>query len=546
MSDAAPSLEGFLRRAAEICDGFDDLRAHARRLEAIAGTSSQPFTLAVVGRMKTGKSTLLNSLMGFPLALSDVEEATATINWIRYGTGDQTGRMIVHWRDGRNEIVPRERIAEWSGKTPEVLQRAQQTDWLEFFADLPVLKRIQFVDTPGTGSAVAAHEQMAREFLSPNAIETSVAEGRKADAVVYVVTPVGRESDLEILKDFEQGRLPGSGAYNSVCVLHKWDGLECTPDTSPYAEASGKARRLRRQLGDTVADVICVSAPLALAARAAPDGFFQGVVGFVQSVADGDLDRLLSSPDRWDRDPARLNIRQAYPMPWVCFRHLVGLCRGSGSGLTADALRRECLSQSRIEDLERFLEDRFFARAGIIKQNQTLRKAQEEIEPAILKLRQLRQAAESSARNAAELLRLAPGITRSQHEWLTETVAKASHETSRIRACLTELDSLWSAHRERQRGLVMDLRVCEFVSSQPARFADADRMRICSLCDILASQKRRAELGGSRLPSLADLYLLIDRYRGMQNTVPRSEAEVLEHLVDRLSEAIHWLRGNAP
>ena len=50
MPDDTPSLEKFLRRAAEICDGFDELRAHARRLSTIAGTANQPFTLAVVGR----------------------------------------------------------------------------------------------------------------------------------------------------------------------------------------------------------------------------------------------------------------------------------------------------------------------------------------------------------------------------------------------------------------------------------------------------------------------------------------------------------------
>jgi hypothetical protein len=232
-------------------------------------------------------------------------------------------------------------------------------------------------------------------------------------------------------------------------------------------------------------------------------------------------------------------------MPWVCFSRLICICRDSGSDLTADALRRECLHESRIQDLERFLEERFFARAGIIKQNQTLRKAQEEIEPAILKLGQLRKAAESSAMNAAQLLRQAPGITASQREWLTETVEKASQEASRTRACLIELDSLWVTHRERQRGLVMDLRVCEFVSSQPARFTDAERRRICSLCDILASQKRRAELGGSRLPSLADLYSLIDRYRAMQNTAPRREEALFEHLVDRLTEAVQWQKDNA-
>ena len=268
--DAPGPQDQFLRTGATICGEFAELRKQAARLTQIAESSEHPFTVAVVGRMKTGKSTLINSLVGRPLAVSDVEEATATINWIRYGTGAQTTQAIVHWRDGRNEVVPLSRIVEWSGKEPAVIDRVQRTAWIDFFADHPQLQSLQIVDTPGTGSAVDIHEQVVREFLNPRAISSSVEEGSKADAILYVTPPVGRESDSETLHGFEQGRLAGTGPYNSVCVLHKWDGLE---STDPFNEALLRANDLRQLLKGTVADVIPVSGPLALAARDAPVDF---------------------------------------------------------------------------------------------------------------------------------------------------------------------------------------------------------------------------------------------------------------------------------
>lgn len=149
--------------------------------------------------MKAGKSTLINSLIGRELAISDVEEATATKNWIAYGTGTQMDQFLVHWKDGRTEPFPLNRVSDWTGKTPDALARVRQTDHLRFYSDHESLKRVHIVDTPGTGSAVEEHE-VAREFLNPDAITESMSAGARADAIVYVVPPVGRESDMETLQ----------------------------------------------------------------------------------------------------------------------------------------------------------------------------------------------------------------------------------------------------------------------------------------------------------------------------------------------------------
>ena len=66
------------------------------RLLQVAET---PFTLAVVGQMRAGKSSLLNALIGSDLAVVGVNETTATINWFKYGQGDKTQRFCVSWKD---------------------------------------------------------------------------------------------------------------------------------------------------------------------------------------------------------------------------------------------------------------------------------------------------------------------------------------------------------------------------------------------------------------------------------------------------------------
>lgn len=151
-----------------------------------------------------------------------------------------------------------------------MIDRVRRTSFLELFSDAEALKHTRIIDTPGTGSANDDHEKVAQNFL--DAEKSSIAEGEKADALIYVFGYLGKEADEQSLQTFRKGCLPGSSPYNSVGVFHLWDNTYWD-NGGDMNDIERKAEQLKNHMRDVVADIIPVSAPLALAAQLAPDGF---------------------------------------------------------------------------------------------------------------------------------------------------------------------------------------------------------------------------------------------------------------------------------
>jgi len=531
-------IEEFLRSAAALLGKFEAHREAAAGLAQVAESSRQPFNLAVVGRMKAGKSTLINGLIGRSLAISDVEEATATLNWICYGSGEQTRNFVVHWKDGRSEPFPLSNLSEWTGKAPEVLARVRETLFLRMFSDSPRLKEIQIVDTPGTGSAVEEHE-VAREFLNPETIEKSISEGGKSDAIIYVVPPVGREQDEETLQVFSGSRLPNSGPYNSVAVLHKWDSLG---GEDPKAHAGDKARRLLDQLKGVVADVIPVSGPLALAARTAPEEFFGELLSVIH-VDHQAVERALVMPERWTKDSARQAVRAKHSMPWPSFKLLVRLCLKEELS-TPESARQRCLEESGILELESFLQERFFSQASIIKQCQLLTRAAFILEPTLRKMDEAARKENHNAdsgKRAAELLK---DRDASLSCWLMDQAVAHQSRAESLWAAAVDTDRQWQSHRNALERLQMDLRISRDLDDRTDLFPVDDREIIRSICNHLASLRRRGDFGQGRLISLREVENLIGNYRGRENQSRNRDKPLLSHVVSRLEEIYGILQNN--
>src|ERR1700722_14716454 len=71
----------------------------AARLEQLAAKVEHPCALAVVGRLRGGKSTFITALLGQDVAKVGVTETTATINRFCYGTPADPQRPVrCHWR----------------------------------------------------------------------------------------------------------------------------------------------------------------------------------------------------------------------------------------------------------------------------------------------------------------------------------------------------------------------------------------------------------------------------------------------------------------
>ena len=543
----APSSDtiqhGFRRFLGEMTDFFSRypfLRETEFGLRSIGENTLRPFSVAVFGRMKTGKSTLINALVGRPLAITGVEEATATINWISYGDAMQADSFIVHWKDGRNELLPIARMTDWAGKDEAVIARVRATSHIELFANAEALKRVQIIDTPGTGSVAEAHEEAAHSFLNSDAAEDSVAEGRKADALIYVFPPVARERDEEALAIYRSSCLPGSDPYNSVGVLHKWDALETDGDI--LEEVERKAERLRQALKGVVADVIPVSGPIALLSRSAPDNFFFTLCSLLDS---SDIAASLRTDARWDRDATRCAVRMASGLPWASFRRVaqLGLHHRPKNSLE---FRELCLGFSQFTRLERFLDARFFGQAAIIKQRQGRVRAKALIEPAF---DLLSRRIESLRKDATFWEQLKASVSQSSFgmsDWVRKKAVECGGELNDLETASVKADRFWRDEKERMEALDGDLQISRRMDSDPSFVDAADAAMIRQLCQALSVQSQTAAADIAQIAPLHELTRLRRRYAAGTQAADAERRTLYTHLTRRIVAAMAALIPKPP
>ncbi|MFV2020796.1 dynamin family protein [Micromonospora sp. LOL_023] len=257
-------------RVAALCDevgprvgpgvGGEVLRVR-RRLD-------EPLRVAIAGRLKAGKSTLVNALIGRRVAPTEVGECTRIVTQFRYGTAD---RVDVVRRDGVRVSLP----LDAAGMIPRRLgvPRAQIS-----FVDVTLtsdhLRELTVIDTPGLSSTSAGVSDSARRFLfaestsdgAPDVDSTapfdagidddSVGAVSGAEAIVYVFTQSVRDDDVRALEAFRSvsARL-SSNPINSVGLFNKVDklvagGADPWPVAAPLA--ADQTRVLRRMVSDVV------------------------------------------------------------------------------------------------------------------------------------------------------------------------------------------------------------------------------------------------------------------------------------------------------
>ncbi|ODU04993.1 MAG: hypothetical protein ABS81_08755 [Pseudonocardia sp. SCN 72-86] len=217
----------------------------------------RPLRVALTGTLKSGKSTLLNALVGAEVAASDTTECTQDVAWYR---ADATSAARVRWT---------------------------------------------LVDTPGTASNSVEISVLTREFLAPDA------GGCPVDVVVHLMRSL-HETDLDLLR-LVHARAGAGRPLGVVGVLSRADEA-AEPGTAPLAAARRTAVQLRADLrpAGLVTDVVATSGLLALRGRTSPDADLDLVValaGLPDAVRDAALvspERLRAAPDPVPPGAARL------------------------------------------------------------------------------------------------------------------------------------------------------------------------------------------------------------------------------------------------
>lgn len=240
-------------RVAALCDetgsGLGPMARSAVR--DVRRRLDEPLRVAIAGRLKAGKSTLVNAMIGRRVAPTAAGECTRVVTQFRYGTGD---RVEVVRRDGSRVALP----LDEAGMIPLRLgvPRAEIS-----FVDVTLatdnLRTMTVVDTPGLSSTNAPVSQGARRaLLGEDLDDDSAGAIRGAEAVVYVFTQAVREDDRQALETFQVASAQlASNPINAVGVLNKADKLVAGPaDPWPVAGplAVGQARLLHRVVCDVV------------------------------------------------------------------------------------------------------------------------------------------------------------------------------------------------------------------------------------------------------------------------------------------------------
>lgn len=127
------------------------------------------FVLAVVGEFSSGKSFLLNALLGkFELLATDINPSTATITELEFGGADEA---TAFYEDGRSERVPLDSLGKFV-----TTNEADAPVRVVVKTGSPFLERgFVVADTPGLASINPAHRRATLQFLPG------------ADAVLYLI-----------------------------------------------------------------------------------------------------------------------------------------------------------------------------------------------------------------------------------------------------------------------------------------------------------------------------------------------------------------------
>ncbi len=163
------------------------------------------FYLVVSGLFKRGKSSIINTLIGKPVAPVAVTPVTAIITLFEYSEREHT---VVIYDDGRKEEIPPDELYRYVTEE-ENPENEKQISQVNVYGSSPLLKKCSIADTPGIGSVFEHNSETAYSYIP------------KIDAALFILSadiPVSK-TDADFLREIH------ATAPRIIYVLNKADLL---------------------------------------------------------------------------------------------------------------------------------------------------------------------------------------------------------------------------------------------------------------------------------------------------------------------------------
>jgi hypothetical protein len=333
------------------------------QLYGLLARLDEPLRVALAGRLKAGKSTLLNALVGERLAATDATECTRIVTWYANGVAS---RAWAYPRGGEPRQLRFSRSA--NGQTLIDLGEltADEVDRLAIEIPSSRLERLTLIDTPGIGSLSTDVSARTTEFLSD-------AADRGADAVLYLMRHL-HASDVGFLEAFGDQEMAGSTPVNAIGVLSRADEVGAgRGDALELARRVAADYRTEPRIRALVQTVVPVSGLLAQAGAT----LVEADHAMLAAIAAGPGSLLLSA-DRFVADApdvpvAAANRRQLLDTLGLFGVRLSVALIQQGAAPHGSALARELRARSGLDELRAVLLEQFTDRTEVLKAQHALR-----------------------------------------------------------------------------------------------------------------------------------------------------------------------------
>lgn len=182
------SLEKALTAA---IDSVAQLSAELATEAALLSTSlTAAPRVVVVGRLKAGKSTLVNALIGAPVSETAALEATNVVTVFQYGAPDRAEAVL---KDGRR--LP---IVTMRGQQAKLPVPADQIAYVNRWITTASVGKYSLIDTPGLATLTESNEDATRAALLDEQTRTASVD---ADAAIFLFDSVPRRDEVSFLQE---------------------------------------------------------------------------------------------------------------------------------------------------------------------------------------------------------------------------------------------------------------------------------------------------------------------------------------------------------
>jgi hypothetical protein len=368
----------------------------SRQLTEIARHLDGPLRVALAGRVKAGKSTLLNALVGTRVAATDAGECTRIVTW--YLRGSAPGAVAFPRGGHPLGLALTDSGDRWRLNLGNL--EADSVDRVEVSLPSDWLGRMTLVDTPGMGSLTASAGRRTQDFL---------AETGSVDAVLYLMRQL-HTSDVDFLDTFHEAEAGETTPVNAVGVLSRADEVGGGDDDAMrHAARVAAGYRSDPRIRGLVHTVLPVAGLLAETASTLRDNDFADLKELADAGESATSPLLLSA----NRFVAQSRVRVSP----ATRRRLLDMLGLYGVRLSLAAIRNGTTDtaglsavlrdHSGLSELRRLLLTQFAARRDVLKADGALRAiesiARTEPIPAAPRLRQAVERLRAGAHELTEI-----------------------------------------------------------------------------------------------------------------------------------------------